>query len=132
MMYRAIYGSRSKAGELNKDELQTMVEDADAHNAQVGITGALIKIGDIFLQVLEGDRTALTKLLTKILIDKRHSEIQLIEMVPILKRDFHLWGMHIHDISDDPRLIRYFVTHKVNLERIDAYIALEIALTAAQ
>ena len=62
-------------------------------NPGVGITGVLCFSGGIFLQVLEGGRTAVNRLYNRIAADKRHTDVELLLYEEIGERRFAGWSM---------------------------------------
>lgn len=66
-------------------------------NTRDGITGALICRADLFLQMLEGPRDAVTATFARIVRDDRHVEVMLVSCADIPARLFPAWAMR-----DDP------------------------------
>jgi Sensors of blue-light using FAD len=67
------------------------------NNARDDITGALICRADLYLQMLEGPRAAVTAAFQRILADDRHLDVILIGSGDITWRLFPRWHM-----KDDP------------------------------
>lgn len=67
------------------------------NNARDGITGALVCRGDLYVQMLEGERVAVTATFARILRDERHLEVTLIWCGDTPSRLFPEWAMR-----DDP------------------------------
>ncbi|MEQ9259614.1 MAG: BLUF domain-containing protein [Roseovarius sp.] len=81
------------------------------NNGTRSITGALMFDNRCFLQVLEGGHTALTELFVRIAQDRRHEEVTLLSMVPVMARRFPGWEMHyISRLEADQRMIEAFST----------------------
>lgn len=95
-----LYISESKltdgdpAGEVGR-----IVRTAHALNPTAGITGALVFTGTHFAQVIEGDRSAVDRLMTSIASDKRHSEVHIVARDSIAVRRFPDWSMAYHGPS---------------------------------
>ena len=70
---------------------------ARSNNARDDITGALICRADLYLQMLEGPRAAVTATFQKIMADDRHLDVVLIGCGDIKTRMFPKWNM-----KDDP------------------------------
>ena len=66
-------------------------------NQAAGITGTLVHRSDVFLQLLEGPRPALTATFARIQRDPRHAELLLLGMVDADFRLFAAW-----DMREDP------------------------------
>ncbi len=77
--------------------LKNILSVARHNNAQDGITGALICRADLYLQILEGTRSAVTARFHKILADDRHLNVVLIWSGDVEARMFPEWYMR-----DDP------------------------------
>jgi Sensors of blue-light using FAD len=77
--------------------LNQILSVARRNNARDDITGALICRADLYLQLLEGPRAAVTKSFHKILGDDRHLDVVLIGCRDIKDRMFPKWHM-----KDDP------------------------------
>jgi hypothetical protein len=108
-----MYVSRSKLEPANGDEaVQAIVRIAQARNAVLGITGALVSTGSCFAQVIEGPPPALDQLMASILNDPRHSDVRVVSTIGIEERRFGDWWMaysgpsiyvnrHIKPLLDD-------------------------------
>ncbi len=74
--YRLIYRSHSLLPGQGMDEtgLATILKQARARNADLGITGALMLYDGWFAQVLEGPQVAVETLFAKIKVDTRHDK----------------------------------------------------------
>ena len=77
--------------------LNQILSVARRNNARDDITGALICRADLYLQMLEGPRAAVTSAFHKILGDDRHLDVVLIACSDIKSRMFPKWHM-----KDDP------------------------------
>ena len=77
--------------------LSHILFQARDHNPRVGITGALICRGDIYLQLLEGPETAIEALYKNIRLDDRHVEVKKLLQRAVSDRMFPTWAM-----KDDP------------------------------
>lgn len=70
---------------------------ARSRNPAAGLTGALICRRDLFMQMLEGPREAVTATFRRILNDDRHIEVTLVHAGATEARLFPNWAMR-----DDP------------------------------
>jgi Sensors of blue-light using FAD len=77
--------------------LNQILSASRRNNARDGITGALICRADLYLQVLEGPRSAVTTTFQRILADDRHFDVALISSGDVADRMFPQWHMR-----DDP------------------------------
>lgn len=113
-----IYISR-KSPEITPEEVEVIVKRAQHFNEQVGITGALISVGEYFYQLLEGNDEIISNLMARIQIDKRHVDLKVIYQGNISEREFSKWSMkHVHiDEKDVPSiLIKIAELEKISMD----------------
>ena len=77
--------------------LNSILSASRRNNERDNITGALICRADLYLQLLEGPRSAVTSTFHRILGDDRHLDVSLISCADIKTRMFPKWRMR-----DDP------------------------------
>jgi len=87
-----MYASRADAA-VNQEELVAILRKSKANNPAVGITGVLCFSEGIFLQALEGGRSAVNQLYNRIATDPRHSSVELLCYEEIGERRFAGWSM---------------------------------------
>ena len=106
VVYRLIYRSRSVIPEQERRaELGRLFTAARSHNKQRGITGALLLLGDCFVQTLEGDEQEVQALLARIRADSRHDSLEVLETGLVDGRVFGRWSMaKVADVQDQPDL----------------------------
>jgi len=75
------------------DALGRIMETSRRNNKPLGVTGALCYSPRGFLQILEGPPEPVNELFRRIVKDKRHSHVTLLEYVRIPYRDFENWSM---------------------------------------
>lgn len=92
MLVRLLYASRA-APQIDTDELLSILRKSKAHNPALGITGVLCFSEGIFLQALEGGRSAVNRLYNKIVRDPRHTDVELLTYEEIGERCFSGWSM---------------------------------------
>lgn len=92
MLVRLMYASRA-AKPLDPEELVHIVRQSRHQNPLHGITGVLCTSGDLFIQVLEGGRTAVNRLYNRIVCDARHTDVTLLSYEEIGERRFAGWAM---------------------------------------
>jgi len=90
-LYFAIYVSQ--AVQLPSQSPETIMQAARTANLANGISGCLIVQDGCFMQMLEGERTAVLALLDKIRADPRHSDVHIVIQGPAKRRVFAEWGM---------------------------------------
>jgi len=92
MLVRLMYVSRA-APSLDKGALKAILENSRRNNQEEGITGVLCYSEGIFLQALEGGRSAVNRLYNRIAADPRHTDVELLEYQEISERRFVGWSM---------------------------------------
>jgi hypothetical protein len=92
MTYQIIYSSQANAP-MSMSELEEILVDARAGNEKRNITGALIYVDGVFLQVLEGDKDVLRRLMHSIAADTRHSSVTVFHEAEVEQRLFSSWRM---------------------------------------
>jgi hypothetical protein len=92
MLVRLMYASRATET-VRPEALNAILKKSTSNNPGVGITGVLCFSGDIFLQVLEGGRSQVSKLYNRIAQDPRHSDVVLLSYDEIDERSFAGWAM---------------------------------------
>ena len=124
-LFRLVYYSRSQVNHLGlsvSKEIKSILESCTRNNAALGLTGALVFNEHYFAQVLEGDRGAVTSTFCKIANDNRHSDLVIMEAVPVPKRLFANWSMAYAGHSDmiDKLYLKYAITIGLNPSRMTA------------
>jgi hypothetical protein len=92
MTYQIIYSSES-ATPMQLDDLEDLLEHARNSNATKGITGALVYVDGVFLQILEGDKRTVEDLLAKISRDVRHETVTVLRKAEAPSAVFKDWKM---------------------------------------
>ena len=94
MLVRLLYASRA-APSVDPEELLTILRQSQANNPAEGITGVLCFCMNerIFLQLLEGGRSAVNRRYNRIAADPRHSDVELLSYAEIGERRFAAWSM---------------------------------------
>jgi len=80
-------------------------------NTMHGITGALIYRDDIFLQLIEGDSVTVRNVMKRIVVDERHSDVNILSERNVPSRTFTNWTMY-DDRFDNDRWSRAAVRAK--------------------
>lgn len=92
MLVRLMYASRAVPG-IDQDELIAILRKSKANNPGLGVTGVLCFSEGIFLQALEGGRSAVNQLYNRIVADPRHQQVELLCYEEIGERRFAGWSM---------------------------------------
>ena len=92
MLVRLMYASRA-VPTVDQDELVAILRKSKSNNPALGVTGVLCFSQGIFLQVLEGGRSAVNQLYNRVAADPRHSDVELLIYEEIHERRFAGWSM---------------------------------------
>ena len=92
MTYQIIYSSESSTP-MQLEELEDLLEDARSNNSRKGITGALVYVDGVFLQILEGEMNSVLELMERISNDIRHETVTILKAGEIPFAAFTDWKM---------------------------------------
>jgi len=110
-LYHAVYYSNCNA--KTREQMSDILAQSRVNNIAAGITGALV-VSDLHcLQVIEGPRSALTHLLSRILRDDRHDGCVLALLEDLDERCFPDWSMGVANLTPEvcTRLNDYGLSH---------------------
>jgi hypothetical protein len=133
MLVRLMYASRAVPA-VDQEELVAILKKSKVNNPKAGITGVLCFSEGIFMQVLEGGRTAVNQLYNRIAADPRHSDVVLLHYDEIAERRFAGWSMGqvnmarlnpalLLKYSECAKLDPYSVSGKVSMALFDELVA---------
>ncbi|WP_290871188.1 BLUF domain-containing protein [Aquabacterium sp.] len=133
MLVRLLYASRASSP-LTPEAIDGILATSRKGNPSLGVTGLLCHSGDIFMQVLEGGRDAVSALYGRIAADPRHKDVILLSYEEITERRFAGWTMGQVNLSkvnpsillkysERPVLDPYAVSGKVSLAMLEELIA---------
>ena len=127
MLVRLMYASRAVPA-LDQEELVTILRQSKAHNPTTGVTGVLCFSGGIFLQVLEGGRSAVNRLYNRIVADPRHTEVELLLYEEIGERRFASWSMGQVNMSrlNPSLLLKYSATATLDPYAVSGKVSLAL------
>jgi len=94
MLVRLLYASRSQT-DIDAAMVEDIIKQARTKNPSTGITGLLCYCpsSHVFMQVLEGSRSAVSALYNHIASDARHKDVILLDHEEISERRFVGWSM---------------------------------------
>jgi hypothetical protein len=78
---------------VDQDALVAILRKSKTNNPPLGVTGVLCFSEGIFLQVLEGGRSAVNRIYNRIASDSRHTDVELLRYEEIGERRFAGWSM---------------------------------------
>ncbi len=98
MIFQLVYKSTATRY-FYSGELVALLNRSRAKNARLGLSGMLLYRDGYFLQLLEGEETAVRERYAVIAEDKRHKWVSLVMTGPSEKRDFADWTMGFRDLD---------------------------------
>ncbi len=105
MQVRVLYVSRA-VGPQTSTVTTSILSTAQSHNRRNGISGVLCQGQGLYLQVLEGERSAVNRLYSCILSDRRHSDVEMLHLEEITERRYADWSMAHVNLADDAPMVR--------------------------
>ena len=136
MLVRLMYASRA-AAEVDQDMLLAILRKSKTDNPGLGVTGVLCCSGGVFLQVLEGGRSAVNRLYNRIVADPRHRDVELLLYQGIAERRFAGWSMGQVDMArlNPALLLKYSETATLDPYAVSGDVSMalfeELVATAA-
>ena len=104
MLIRLIYASTATEG-VGLGEFKFILQQSQANNHQRDLTGVLAFNSKIFLQGLEGSREQVNELYARLLHDKRHHTVAILDYAEIDEREWPQWSMGFAAPSADNRAL---------------------------
>lgn len=100
-MFQIIYHSNAvwRPSDISNIEI---LRAAQKRNAELGITGLLLRDEMRFIQAFEGSQEAVSELFDLICRDPRHHNVQLVHFVQTDRRQFADWAMQYSDNAGHP------------------------------
>ena len=102
MLTRLLYVSKP-VGPITTHVTASLLENSRVSNKKLEITGVLCQGTGIYMQVLEGERSAINALYSRIIADTRHHQVELLSFEEVDQRRYGQWSMALVQLSvDDP------------------------------
>ena len=102
MLTRLLYVSKP-VGPITTHVTASLLENSRVSNKKLEITGVLCQGTGIYMQVLEGERSAINALYSRIIADTRHQQVELLSFEEVDQRRYGQWSMALVQLSvDDP------------------------------
>jgi hypothetical protein len=98
MAYQLVYVS-SASSPLTRPELDDILRTSHRKNAALGVSGALLYAGGNWMQVLEGEESAVESLFESINADPRHHGVLVLIRGHQQPRQFREWSMAFGDLD---------------------------------
>ena len=102
MLIRLLYVSKP-VGPITTYVTSSILETSSVNNKSSEITGVLCQGSGIYMQVIEGQRSAINALFSRIMADKRHNTVEILSFEEIDQRRYGQWSMALVQLSlNDP------------------------------
>lgn len=92
MPFQLIYSSAATVP-MTPQALKEILDDARSGNTKRDVTGLLVYVDDVFLQILEGEREVVIGLMSQIARDRRHYSVKVFREAEVAERTFASWRM---------------------------------------
>ena len=104
MLVKLIYASQVSP-EVDNAAIRNILNKSQENNQRLGVTGALLFSGTVFLQCLEGSRSTVNALYNRILQDSRHAGSEILFLGETTRRDFISWDMGYMALTPENRAL---------------------------
>ncbi|MBU3621849.1 BLUF domain-containing protein [Polynucleobacter sp. CS-Odin-A6] len=99
-MYQLIYVS-SSTETFTREKFLDLAFVMSSQNTKIGITGMLVFKDGNFMEVLEGEESAVKELFSKIHVDPRHTLVSVIQEGDISAREYSSWAMTFYNSATE-------------------------------
>lgn len=137
MLTRLVYHSENHLGAVDGKMiagLNAIMDASNRNNERDGITGALVFDTLWFVQILEGERDAVSATLRRILRDERHDAVTVMDCRPLEARQFGNWWMGLALLRGDNSALyaRHGVGARLDPRRMSGEQTVALALDLAK
>jgi len=105
MLTRLLYVSKP-VGPITTHVTASLLENSRVSNKKSEITGVLCQGSGIYMQVLEGERSAINALYSRIIADTRHHQVELLSFEEVDQRRYGQWSMALVQLSVDDLMVQ--------------------------
>ncbi len=105
MLVRLLYVSQP-VGPVTTTMTSLILEKSKSYNKRENITGILCQGSGLWMQILEGERSKVNVLYSRIMADRNHHHVELLSMDEITHRRFGEWSMALVYLSKDDPLVK--------------------------
>lgn len=128
-MYQLVYHSRFTGTDGALGTVREILARSRDNNFRDNVTGFLIFDKTSFVQILEGEQSAVENTYTRILGDRRHADIILLATRHVEARDFPEWSMG--GFLRNPEVQHIYVRHGVT-DGLDAALSCDRVVALAK
>ena len=97
-LFQLIYVSAA-SDDFDPKEFPAILEKSRENNSKLDISGLLIFHEASFIQVLEGPKSDVQQLMTKIKLDSRHKNLKILSQKNLEEKEFESWSMGFFNSS---------------------------------
>ena len=112
-MEQLLYVSTAREGLLPAD-VSAILAKAQANNTRDGLSGALLKYADHFIQALEGPPESVQRCFERISRDPRHRDVTVLRREAVAQRSFRRWNMRHVALEQGDRAVVSFLDELVD------------------
>lgn len=105
MLVTLLYVSQP-VGPVTTTMTSLILEKSKSYNKRENITGILCQGSGLWMQILEGERSKVNVLYSRIMADRNHHNVELLSMEEITQRRFGEWSMALVYLSKDDPLVK--------------------------
>ncbi|VTO20380.1 Sensors of blue-light using FAD [Brevundimonas vancanneytii] len=129
-LHRAIYVSDAVGGAATSLLiLAEILGESERNNRREGLTSALMRHGGQFLQIIEGRRTDVDRLMDRLRVDPRHENLRLLSDVAVSGRRFGDWPMILAELTPEAaRLLNGEALDQLSPARAETLLALAVGV----
>jgi Sensors of blue-light using FAD len=133
MLVRCLYASRATKPE-SEGVLDAILRQSRKNNAKHGITGMLCCSNGVFVQVIEGGRAEVSRLMNAIIRDDRNIDVEILSFEEITERRFGNWNMgQINIATINPAvLLKYSEKPELNPFACTAHVTMALLAEIAE
>jgi hypothetical protein len=100
MLKSLLYASVSTLAADDADaEIERIVAVSRERNADLGVTGTLIFNRERFAQIVEGPAESVDAVMARILRDRRHERVTVVDVIDTARRMFDAWSLSYRGAS---------------------------------
>ena len=129
-LHRAIYVSDAVGGAATSLLiLAEILGESERNNRREGLTSALMRHGGQFLQIIEGRRTDVDRLMDRLRVDPRHENLRLLSDMAVSGRRFGDWPMILAELTPEAdRLLNGEALDQLSPARAETLLALAVGI----
>jgi hypothetical protein len=105
MLVQLIYVSTPVPEKM--EEVNASLPGNQLRNKERGISGMVLSHPNFYMQILEGERSEVSKLFHKIMCDKRHTDVTIVRFQDAMRSEFTRWDYAIIDKNLDEDFAEY-------------------------